>query len=186
MGQRERQANAQKDWPIYWHGQKTTDHQNDRNLDCWTDEQSDRQTDRQPNRIIDSHVVRMDNGQWTNRGIDTKMKNRRNGKKTLWIKSENSPKSNLRTISPRLNKLFTCCETGKQKNKKRFLVLCYATLHPALSVRRSIGPSVGPSVCPSVHHTLLFLGFWDFWLHCPCQMIWWPQLRLLPNRRRLG
>ena len=45
-----------------------------------------------------------------------------------------------------------------------FLVACYATLHPALSVR----PSVGPSVGPSVRHTLLFLGFWDFWLHCSC------------------
>ena len=41
-----------------------------------------------------------------------------------------------------------------------FLVACYATLHPALSVRRSVGPSVG--------HTLLFLGFWGFWHHCSC------------------
>ena len=44
-----------------------------------------------------------------------------------------------------------------------FLVACYATLHPALSVRRSVGPSVGPSVHPSVgpsvRHTLLFFGF---------------------------
>ena len=45
-----------------------------------------------------------------------------------------------------------------------FLVACYATLQPALSVR----PSVGPSVRRSVRHTLLFLGFCSFWLHCSC------------------
>ena len=50
----------------------------------------------------------------------------------------------------------------------KFLVACYATLHPALSVRRSVRPSVGPSVRPSVGHTLLFLGFWGFWHHCSC------------------
>ena len=49
-----------------------------------------------------------------------------------------------------------------------FLVACYATLHPALSVRRSVGPSVRPSVRRSVQHTLLFLGFWDFLLQCSC------------------
>ena len=51
---------------------------------------------------------------------------------------------------------------------KRFLVACYATLHPALSVP----PSVGRSVCPSVHPShFTFLGFFwggDFWLHCSC------------------
>ena len=36
-----------------------------------------------------------------------------------------------------------------------FLVACYATLHPALSVRRSVGQSVRPSV----RHTLLFFVF---------------------------
>ena len=36
-----------------------------------------------------------------------------------------------------------------------FLVACYATLHPALSVCQSVGPSV----------TLYFLGFWP---HCSC------------------
>ena len=41
---------------------------------------------------------------------------------------------------------------------EHFLVACYATLHPALSVRRSVCPSVGPSVRPSV--TLYF--FWVF------------------------
>ena len=43
-----------------------------------------------------------------------------------------------------------------------FLVACYATLHPALSVC----PSIGLSVRPSVHHTLLFWRFWGFWPHC--------------------
>ena len=45
----------------------------------------------------------------------------------------------------------------------RFLVVCYATLHPALSVRPSVGPSV----------TLYF--FWVFavfGLTAPAQMIW--------------
>ena len=48
-----------------------------------------------------------------------------------------------------------------------FLVACYATLHPALSVRRSLGPSVGPSV------TLYFFGFFFavFGLTAPAQMI---------------
>ena len=46
-----------------------------------------------------------------------------------------------------------------------FLVACYATLHPALSVRRSVRRSVGPSV----RHTLLFLGFCGLWPHCSCQ-----------------
>ena len=33
---------------------------------------------------------------------------------------------------------------------------------------RSVRRSVRLSVHPSVRHTLLFLGFWDFWLHCSC------------------
>ena len=49
-----------------------------------------------------------------------------------------------------------------------FLVACYATLQPALSVRRSVRPSVRPSVRRSVRHTLLFLGFCGFWPHCSC------------------
>ena len=45
-----------------------------------------------------------------------------------------------------------------------FLVACYATLHPALSVR----PSVHWSIHQSVHHTLLFLFFCGLWPHCSC------------------
>ena len=47
-----------------------------------------------------------------------------------------------------------------------FLVACYATLHPALSVRPSVGPSVRRSVRPS-HFT--FFGFLGFlaWLLLP-------------------
>ena len=37
------------------------------------------------------------------------------------------------------------------------LVTCYATLHPALSVRWCVGPSLSLSVCPLV--TLLFVVF---------------------------
>ena len=46
-----------------------------------------------------------------------------------------------------------------------FLVVCYATLHPALSVRRSVDPSVNPSVRPS---HLLFWFFYGLWPHCSC------------------
>ena len=41
-----------------------------------------------------------------------------------------------------------------------FLVACYATLHPALSVRPSVGLSVRPSVCPSVTF-YFFYGFYS-------------------------
>ena len=41
-----------------------------------------------------------------------------------------------------------------------FLVACYATLQPALSVRRS--------VCPSFGHTLIFWGFSGLWPRCSC------------------
>ena len=47
----------------------------------------------------------------------------------------------------------------------QFLVACYATLQPALSVRRSVGPSVRPSI------TLYFVVFFFFcglWPHCSC------------------
>ena len=64
-------------------------------------------------------------------------------------------------------------EKQKQKQKKKrewhpemFLVACYATLHPALSVRRSVRRSVRPSV------TLYF--FWVFavfGLTAPAQMM---------------
>ena len=55
-----------------------------------------------------------------------------------------------------------------------FLVGCYATLQPALSVGPSVRPSVGPS-----HFT--FLGFLWF----PAQMIKRPQIWPLPTRTRL-
>ena len=53
-----------------------------------------------------------------------------------------------------------------------FLVACYVTLHPAMSVCRSVGPLVRPSVRPLVHwsvhpsvcHTLLFLFFCGLYL----------------------
>ena len=46
------------------------------------------------------------------------------------------------------------------------LVACYATLHPALSVRPSARPSVRPSIRPS-HFTFLFF-FGGLWPHCSC------------------
>ena len=52
-----------------------------------------------------------------------------------------------------------------------FLVACYATLHPALSVRRSVGWSVGRSVGWSVGRSvpiLLFLFVLLFWPHRSC------------------
>ena len=54
------------------------------------------------------------------------------------------------------------------KPEAYFLVACYATLQPALSVRPSVRPLVRPSVCPSVWHTLLFSGFCGLWPHCSC------------------
>ena len=50
--------------------------------------------------------------------------------------------------------------------------MCYATLHSALSVRRTVGLFVHPLVRPSVrlsarpsHSTFFFCGFWP---HCSC------------------
>ena len=43
-----------------------------------------------------------------------------------------------------------------------FLVACYATLHPALSVRPSVCPSVRPS------HFTFFVFFCGLWPHCSC------------------
>ena len=63
-----------------------------------------------------------------------------------------------------------------------FLVACYATLHPALKVR----PSIGQLVRPSVHHTLLFLVFAVFGLTAPAQIIKWPQIQPLPTSMGLG
>ena len=50
---------------------------------------------------------------------------------------------------------------------RSFLVACYATLQPALSVRPSIRPPVSPSV-----PLYIFLGFCDFRLHCSCPNDW--------------
>ena len=71
-------------------------------------------------------------------------------------------------------------EKGKKKRRKKeegisfvpVLVACYATLHPALSVRLSVRPYVGPSV----RHTLLFRRLWFFWLYCSC-----PNAQLTSN-----
>ena len=55
-----------------------------------------------------------------------------------------------------------------------FLVACYATQHPALSVRPSVDPSVGPSVGLSVRRFItlyFFLVFAVFGLTAPAQMI---------------
>ena len=72
---------------------------------------------------------------------------------------------------------FFINETFFFKVISTFLVACYATLHPALSV----GPSIGPSV------TLYFLGVnGGFGLIAPAQMFHWPQLWPLPTRTRLG
>ena len=46
-----------------------------------------------------------------------------------------------------------------------FLVACYATLHPALSVSPLVRPSVRPLVHPS-HFT--FFCFCGLWPHCTC------------------
>ena len=58
-----------------------------------------------------------------------------------------------------------------------FLVECYATLHPALSVR------------PSVRQSVTLYIFWVFAVFCltaPAQMIKWPQIQPLLTRTRLG
>ena len=48
-----------------------------------------------------------------------------------------------------------------------FLVACYATLHPAMSVRRSVGWSVGRSVGPLFY----FFGVFELFKHtAPAQM----------------
>ena len=44
-------------------------------------------------------------------------------------------------------------------NVNKFLVACYATLHPALSVRPSVRPSVRRSVGPSHFTFFVFLRF---------------------------
>ena len=49
-----------------------------------------------------------------------------------------------------------------------FLVACYATLHPALSVPPSVRRSIHPSVRRSVRHTLLLFGFCGLWPHRTC------------------
>ena len=64
-------------------------------------------------------------------------------------------------------RLFVLIGVFSPPNAKRgrcFLVACYATLKPALSVRRSVGPSVGPS-----HFTFsASMGFLAFLLLPKC------------------
>ena len=58
-----------------------------------------------------------------------------------------------------------------------FLVACYATLHPAFSVRSSVRRYV----------TLYFFGIYGvFGSTAPAQMLHWPQIWPLPTRTRLG
>ena len=58
------------------------------------------------------------------------------------------------------------CIAGSQFSRSIFifLVACYATLHPAMVVHRSVGWSVGWSVGP----ILLFRHFWAFWAFWAC------------------
>ena len=57
-----------------------------------------------------------------------------------------------------------------------FFSRVHATLQPALSVGRLVGPSV----------TLdFYLWFYYFDLPAPAQMVWWPQIWPLPTRTRL-
>ena len=65
-----------------------------------------------------------------------------------------------------------------------FLVACYATLHPAMSVRRSVSRSVGRLVGWSVPF-LLFRHFLALRAYGPCPDVLVPAL-LLPIRTRLG
>ena len=51
-----------------------------------------------------------------------------------------------------------------------FLVACYATLHPALLVRPSVGPFVGTSVGLSVT-SYIFVVFEVFGFTAPAQMM---------------
>ena len=65
-----------------------------------------------------------------------------------------------------------------------FLVACYATLHPAMSVDRSVGWSVGRLVGRS---SFYFFGVFElFKLTSPAQMPWWALSLLLPTCTRLG
>ena len=71
---------------------------------------------------------------------------------------------------------------GQYKGKHYFLVACYATLHPALSVCLL---SIHPSVRQSIRHTT-FSSFAVFGLAAPAQMIKWPKILPLPTRTRPG
>ena len=57
-----------------------------------------------------------------------------------------------------------------------FLVACYASLHPALSVLPLVRPS----------HFTFFLVFAVFGLTAPALVIKWSQIRPLPTRTQLG
>ena len=56
-------------------------------------------------------------------------------------------------------------QSGLIVARSGLLVACYASLHPALSVRPLVRPPVGPSIRPS-HFT--FFGFLGLWPHCSC------------------
>ena len=61
----------------------------------------------------------------------------------------------------------------KNNCNSEFLVACYATLQPALSVqwsvRQSIGMMVGLLVCSSIGMSItLYFFFCSFWCHCSC------------------
>ena len=66
------------------------------------------------------------------------------------------------------------------RRRNFFLVTCYATLHPALSVRWSIGSSV------TLYFFCFFVFFAVFDLTAPAQVIKWPQIWPPPTRTRLG
>ena len=65
--------------------------------------------------------------------------------------------------------------------KNQFLVACYATLHLAVLVRRSVHWLVHPSC-----FIFIFLVFAVFGLTAPAQIIKWPQIQPLPILMRLG
>ena len=64
-----------------------------------------------------------------------------------------------------LNITFRRVQPAGKVNNILF-VPCYATLHPALSVRPSVRPSVRSSVRPS--HFTFFVFFCGLWPHCSC------------------
>ena len=62
-------------------------------------------------------------------------------------------------ISDYSDLVFAFCRRSHHSTALLFLVACYATLHPAMSVRRSVGWSVGQSVNPSISRSVSWLPF---------------------------